>query len=206
MSAYFIAGTGTDIGKTFVSCAFAHAGFRAYKPVVSGFAGEDTDTHRLIAAMGRGDINGVSPWRYQAPLSPDMAAAHEGKTVPYDKLLRWSRAKLEERAVFEGAGGVMVPLDTHHTTRDWMEMLGLPVILVAGSYLGSISHTLTALEALRNLKLQAIILNESEKSTVTLEATRETLSNHTDALIVMQPRVSSYREAHATHALAKELA
>ena len=51
--------------------------------------------------------------------------------------------------LIEGIGGIMVPLDDEHTVLDWMLVLQLPVILVAGSYLGTLSHTLTALDVLR---------------------------------------------------------
>jgi len=50
----------------------------------------------------------------------------------------------------ESAGGIMTPLDDRHTMLDVMERLRWPVILVAGSYLGAISHTLSALEVLKN--------------------------------------------------------
>lgn len=209
MTAYAIAGTGTDVGKTFVTCALLHAQptFRACKPVISGFTGDDTDTHWLIAAMGRGNIDDVSPWRYRAPLSPDMAAAAEGTQVPYDAMVAWTRAQATSGMLIESVGGVMVPFDAQHTTRDWLVALGLPVILVTGSYLGSISHTLTALEVLKSAQLtvRALVVSESANSTVALADTLKTLSQHTSTLIVAQPRVSSYRDAQALHALAKEL-
>lgn len=209
MSSYFIAGTGTGIGKTFTTCAMLHAvpKFRGFKPVISGFSGEDTDTHRLIEAMGKGTVEKISPWRFEAPLSPDMAAAREGRAMPYDELVVWTHG-LGDNALIEGVGGVMVPLDATHTTRDWVASLKLPVILVAGNYLGSMSHTLTALEALRDRRLTicALVVNESENSPVPFMETCVRLGDHTDALIVPQPRVSSYRNAHAIHALAKELA
>lgn len=206
MSAYFITATGTDIGKTFATCALSAAtGWPAYKPVISGFTGTDTDTHRLIDAMGQGKVEEVSPWRFTAPLSPDMAAAREGRVLDYAALLDWCRARAQSPGFIEGVGGVMVPLDDRHTTRDWMHALGLPVILVAGSYLGSISHTLSAVEVLNPLSIRAILVSESAQSSVPLADTCATLARHTRHLIVPQPRVSSWREATAIHALAKEL-
>lgn len=229
MSSYVIAATGTEIGKTFVTCALVYgSGRQAFKPVITGFSGVETDAHRLIEAM-RGapspqengfvwgmerarpqadldeEIARIAPWRYAAPLSPDMAAAREGKTLRYRDLVAWSR--LRDECFIETVGGIMVPLDERHTTLDWMVAMGLPVILVAGSYLGTLSHTLTALEVLRAAQLQtwAVVLNESRESTVGLEETRASLANHTDALIVVQPRVSSYRNATAIHALARNL-
>jgi dethiobiotin synthetase len=73
----------------------------------------------------------------------------------------------------EGVGGAMVPLATPHTVRDWIAELGLPVLLVAGSYLGTISHTLTAAEALhaKGVNIATVVLSESETSPVPLEET-----------------------------------
>jgi dethiobiotin synthetase len=122
----------------------------------------------------------ISPWRFEAALSPDMAAAREGRRVPFDELVAFCHAHLSETGpmVFiEGVGGVLVPLDERHTVRDWIAALGLPVVLVAGSYLGTISHTLTALEALDRcgLDVAALVINESAESTVPLEETLATL-------------------------------
>jgi dethiobiotin synthetase len=72
----------------------------------------------------------------------------------------------EDIVLIEGVGGVMVPLNDRRTVLDWIEALGIPVLLVIGTYLGSISHTLTALTALRQrqIPIRALIINESEHS------------------------------------------
>jgi dethiobiotin synthetase len=152
-------------------------------------------------------IDSISPWRFSAPLSPHRAAALEQKTLDVDALVKWSRARItgDGLTLIEGAGGVMVPLTNSYTSLDWMAELGLPIILVTGSYLGSISHTLTALDALRsrNLALHALVMSETEGSTVTLD---EAIAGLTPfiadiPLRIVQPRVSSWREATAIHAL-----
>jgi dethiobiotin synthetase len=75
-----------------------------------------------------------------------------------------------------------VPLDDQHTVLDWMAALGFPVLLVAGSYLGTLSHTLTAVMALRQygLGLAGIVVNETAGSTVALEETVATMGRHCD--------------------------
>jgi dethiobiotin synthetase len=109
----------------------------------------------LLAALGReagaAELDAIAPWRFAAPLSPDMAAALEGREIDFDALVAFSRRAVSadfHAPLVEGVGGVMVPLDQTHTVRDWVAASGLPAVLVAGSYLGSMSHTLTALEAL----------------------------------------------------------
>lgn len=198
MTSYFITATGTDIGKTYVSANLLRHWRReqrpvaALKPVMSGFdpqAVAASDAGQLLLAMDApmdaGGLNLISPWRFAAPLSPDMAAAREGKTIPYGKLVATCRSVADMmpddgRLVIEGVGGIFVPIDDTHTVMDWMRDLGLPVLLVAGSYLGTISHTLSALAAMKlhGLEPHAVIVNESPVSPVPLGEAVEVLRRH----------------------------
>src|SRR5262249_35966981 len=152
VSAIFVTGTGTDVGKTFLSAALIRrwraAGHTvaAFKPVVSGFdhaTAQASDPGVLLGALEcpLTEIDAISPWRFAAPLSPDMAAAREGRALDFDAIVEFSRgvARSAESVLIEGVGGIMVPLDERHTVLDWMSALRLPVLLVAGSYLGTIS-------------------------------------------------------------------
>lgn len=177
MKALFVAGTGTDLGKTHVACALLeaararHMRVDAFKPVVSGFdpgAPDDSDPARLARALGRPEAwREVSPRRYRAPLAPNIAARLEGDTLQMEDLVADCRDWLSKRdvdlALIEGAGGVMSPMTDASTNLDLMSALGLPVLLVAGSYLGTASHLLTALEVVRarGLVVAAIVVSES---------------------------------------------
>jgi len=167
MSALFVTGTGTDIGKTYVSCALIRAlkargaVVDAFKPVVSGFDPKDaagSDPARLAAALGDpGAVFHIAPRRYRAPLAPNIAARLEGDTLVLDDMVIDAVARAAELRdgllLVEGAGGVMSPLTDSQTNLDMITALGAPVLLVAGSYLGTISHILTALVALRAVKV-----------------------------------------------------
>jgi dethiobiotin synthetase len=220
MSAYFITATGTGVGKTFTSCALLHAAqkknvaARAYKPIISGWSDDDTtDTAQIIAASGAPcTVEEVSPWRFAAPLSPHRAAALEGKTIDPEALIAWCKQRAQVAdglTIIEGAGGVLVPITPAFTMRDLMVALQLPVILIAGSYLGTISHTLTAIEALesRELSIHAVVISETEGSSVTLAEAVAGLVPllGTIPLHIVQPRVSSPREATAIAALLDHL-
>jgi len=177
MKALFVAGTGTDLGKTHVACALLRAararGLRvdAFKPVVSGFdpeAPQTSDPARLAAALGRPDaLTEISPRRYRAPLAPNLAARLEGGALTMADLIADCRTWLASRdtdfALVEGAGGVMSPMTDDATNLDLMTALALPVLLVAGSYLGTASHLLTALEVLRarGLTVAGVVVSES---------------------------------------------
>jgi dethiobiotin synthetase len=219
MTAIFITATGTDIGKTFVTAGLARAlrqrgrAVEALKPLISGFdpvALAASDTGILLAAAGLPvDLPGadrVSPWRFRAPLSPDMAARREGRAIDFEALTQFCRAKVAHRRdalLIEGVGGVMVPLDDRHTVLDWMAALGLPVLLVTGSYLGAISHTLTALDALirRGLVVKRIVVSETPGSTVDLNETARTIERFTDAPVSILPRLAAGATLDAIAAL-----
>jgi dethiobiotin synthetase len=207
MAGFFVTATGTDIGKTYVTAGLVRhlrnrgEAVSALKPVVSGFSRETvatSDPAVLLEALGEAvtdkSIAAISPWRFAAPLSPDMAAAREGRAVEFDALVDFCRTHPESETgteFIEGVGGVLVPLDARHTVRDWMAALDLPVIVVAGSYLGTISHTLTALEAIARsgLKTAALVINESADSTVPLAETIATLTRFMPGIpIVALPR------------------
>jgi dethiobiotin synthetase len=206
MSAFFIAATGTDIGKTFVASGLIRhwraAGRQvdALKPVATGFdpaSAATSDTGVLLAALGRpatsAEIDRISPWRFAAPLSPDMAARREQRAVDFDALVRFSRNAIagnKDLLLIEGIGGVMVPLDDSHTVLDWMVALNVPLVLVTGTYLGSLSHTLTALDALarRDLAVKAVVVNETPGSAVTTESTIETLAGFARTIPIVEMR------------------
>ena len=118
----------------------------------------------------------------------------EGRAVDVDAVVQFSRGEIGGRRdvlLIEGIGGVMVPLDGERTVLDWMAALGLPLILVAGSYLGTISHTLTALDALyrRELDVLAVIVSETPGSTVPLDDTVAGISRFA-APVIGLPRSS----------------
>jgi dethiobiotin synthetase len=216
MSAFFVTGSGTEIGKTFVTASLIHTLRRrgravaALKPVASGFDPahpEDSDPGALLAALGEAispqTLDRIAPWRFRAPLSPDMAASRENRRVDVAKLIEHSRnavAAAPGTLLIEGIGGVMVPLDERHTVLDWIAALRLPAIIVSGSYLGAISHALTALDTLRNrdLAVAALVVNETPQSTVALDATAATIARFTDRIPVLTlPRLAHAGQPHS---------
>ena len=87
----------------------------------------------------------------------------------------------------------MVPIDDRHTVMDWMVRLKAEIILVTGSYLGTISHTLTTLKAMEQYHLSpiGIIISESEVSPVPLKQTAETITRFAPKIpLITIPRVS----------------
>ncbi len=203
MTAYFVTSTGTDIGKTFVTAGLirhlrgAGAAVDALKPVVSGYDSsvvETSDPAVLLGALGRpvsaDEITRIAPWRFRAPLSPDLAAARESRTIDFDELVAFSRRAVDGTnglLFIEGVGGIMVPIDGRRTVLDWMAALNIPLLLVVGGYLGTISHTLTALDVLaqRGLKLAVVVVCESERNPVEIGDTVASIARFTDGVEVI---------------------
>lgn len=180
MRQLFITGAHTDVGKTYVACAMLRAArakglsVAALKPAVSGIDPADwvdSDPGRLLAAMDRpltlAELDAIAPLRFAAPLSPPMAARLEDVDLRLSQLSTFCQAGLAASAadltLVEGAGGVMSPMAEDGTGLDLMLALGLPSVLVGGSYLGAISHTLTAVETLRSrgLAIEAVVVSQS---------------------------------------------
>jgi len=208
---FFVTGVGTDIGKTVIGAALCHQlraqgqSVRAYKPVISGFdeqTREHSDTAIYLQALGQEisdeAVSDVSPWRYAAPLAPNMAAAAQGQVLDADRVIQWCNDRRNQQGIsfFEGAGGVMAPLSDDTTMLDWMKAMDVPVLCVTGDYLGAISHTLTALEilALHNVRLQAVIVNQSGQSHVPIDDTLRAIARHMPQKVPLS--VTPYLDNH----------
>ena len=190
----------TDVGRSPVAAALirrlkARLGVEALKPVASGYDPDDpagSDPAVLLEAltlpMIEEDLAKISPWRFRAPLSPTWSrhrrTRHRHRRVAAFCARAVSAAK--DALVIQGAGGVMSPVGAQQTQADLMSALDIPVIFVAGSYLGAISHALTGLDALkcRGLELRALVVDRVPDSPVELKATCASLENFTNAPVL----------------------
>jgi dethiobiotin synthase len=160
-----VTGTDTGVGKTVVSAALLHR-FRArsaryWKPVQTG-TDEDDDTATVLHLSGRPSTavleEGV---RLPRPVSPHLAARLNGSRIDVDLLLAVAgRQSGSGSWIVEGAGGVLVPLNDDSLVIDLIGRLGLPVLIVSRSGLGTINHTLLTIEALgrRGMRVAGIVM------------------------------------------------
>ncbi len=220
MTTLFVTASGTEVGKTYVACRLAeslarHYRLRVVKPVASGFNAADvgaSDTGALLRAQGAEPtadaIDRTTPWRFEAPLSPDMAAARERREIPFDALIEFCREGSAELTIVEGIGGALVPLDAKRTVLDWMCALRPTVLLVAGSYLGSISHTLATCRAIEaaGLNVAGIVLSESPSPAAPLDEIAEVLRRFSaGAPVLMLSRPASRSQLETLMAFAASL-
>ena len=195
MSALFITAAGTGVGKTLVTAALTFQlkqkghNAMALKPVISGFedGGKPKDTTILAAAAGLGPgpatIERISPWRFKAPLSPNIAAAKEGREIPIEELVAFCKKMIaeNENTLIEGIGGSHVPLAKGYLVADWIKALNIPALVVSGSYLGALSHTLTTLKALEGagINVAGVVVSESLEEPMALAETVTALWDQT---------------------------
>ena len=167
----FVAGSGTDVGKTVCTGALLrclrqeNVAVQAVKPVQTGVRADDVASSPLSdafvyakAMQGIKSMQGLQPSAvlhcFELPASPHLAAAKENKrlscrSLREDILAHW-RAVPARALLLEGAGGLRVPLNDDEDMLDLMSMLGLPVLLAGGNYLGGLNHILLSVEALRH--------------------------------------------------------
>ncbi|EPY03117.1 dethiobiotin synthase [Magnetospirillum fulvum] len=153
----FVTGTDTGIGKTLVSAWLARGWQAAYwKPIQSGMT-EGTDPAWVARMAPEVEII-PSAIELQAPLSPHEAARRERRRIDLSALVL---PETDKPLVVEGAGGAMVPINETALMVDLIARLGLPVLVVARSGLGTINHTLLTLEVLRRrrIPLLGVVMN-----------------------------------------------
>ncbi len=165
---YFVTGTDTDIGKTIFSAYLTKCGGGKYwKPIQCG---EPSDEETVRDLVGSTKVH-PSAYKLKHPLSPHRASELEG--IDLDITTTHCKMPLgPQPLIVEGAGGVYVPITWEHNMMDLMSHLGLPVILVAKSSLGTLNHSLLSIEALkkRNLNIHSVVMvgppNESNRQTI----------------------------------------
>lgn len=202
MRGYFVTATGTDIGKTYVSAGLLAAwraqglSVDATKPLMSGFsedALEQSDAGRLLTAMGRdvtpASVSEICLHRLAPPIAPNVAMRRAGIEQDYAQIKGFVEQRLatpKDCHLVEGAGGVMSPLTDDSLQIDLMTDLRLPIILISAPYLGSISHTLTAIDAIRirGLQIAAVVISEVVSD----------IENGTDRLLEFIQEINRFRD------------
>lgn len=182
MQHFWVVGTGTDVGKTFITNLFLRClqkeGRKVipYKPVQTGEIGKegcsyyaDTASYKQYSLQSLAEEE-LNTYSFPLAASPHYAAEMAGATIEEQKILK-AIDQLQQNydtVICEGAGGLYVPLhsDSDLTLLDVIERSELPVILAAHTKLGTINHTMLSAEALkaRNIELLGIVFNQFRQS------------------------------------------
>lgn len=213
--AFFVTGTDTGAGKTYVACALLYATRQlglttvGMKPIAAGVEddGRNGDVTQLLAASSiQPPLAWVNPFLFIPPIAPHIAAHEAGRPIDL-AVIRQAFEQLRELAEVvwvEGVGGFRVPLDERTDTTDLVQTLALPVILVVAMRLGCLNHALLTAEAIqaRGIRLAGWVANRIEPAMDRFEANIETLSARLDApLLGVTPYGSRSNPARAAGAL-----
>ena len=212
MNGCFITGTDTEVGKTRISAGLLHwlgtQGLRSagYKPVAAGTetidgepVNEDVRALRDASSVALRDAE-VSPFCFDTPCAPHIAAELEGRAIDRAALLQGAHALAArvDRLVVEGVGGFCVPLGPDFDTADLAQDLALPVVLVVGLRLGCISHALLSAEAVRarGLRLAGWVANTVDAAMLQRDENLATLRHelgrrHQAPCLGVVPRLAS---------------
>lgn len=166
---FFITGTDTEVGKTYLTKLIIET-LRAEGKYAVGFkpisCGDREDGHILAAASGGLDVEEINPFHFNSGLAPHVAALLENKSVnPADLISSYHQiAEKYSPVLVEGAGGWEVPITEKYFISDLAKDLNLPVILIAANRLGALNHILLTLSAIKakGLTCAGIVLNQLE--------------------------------------------
>ncbi len=178
--AFFITGTDTNVGKTYVACKliqqYVEQGYKVIgmKPVAAGcelVEGKwvNEDVLKLEQASNVSALRElINPYSFKEAIAPHIAAEKAGVEIKIEVIQQAfdALATMADIAIVEGAGGFLVPLNEKESVADLAAALNIPIILVVGMKLGCINHTLLTVEAIkaRNLTLHGWVANQTEPS------------------------------------------
>jgi dethiobiotin synthetase len=192
---YFITGTDTGVGKTFVSLQLLHyfkkqgVSTLALKPIASGceqtpqgLVNEDALALQAAASI-KLPYHHVNPFAFLPPIAPHIAANQVGVTLSVAALTQTLTPILQTQAdikLIEGAGGWLLPLNKMETLADYIETLNVKIILVVKMQLGCLNHALLTAKEIKNrgLTLAGWVANTINEPMPYLNENIETLSEH----------------------------
>ena len=167
---YFVTGTDTDCGKTYVTALLVQAARAAGVDAIGAkpfCCGPRTDVEILATASGGVEsLDAINPVWLKTPAAPRACEflGEPAADIPGALAAVRGLAARHTQVFCEGAGGWLVPIAANCTIADFAMELAWPVIVVVRNKLGALNHALLTLESIRNrdLPLAGIILNDLE--------------------------------------------
>lgn len=190
MKSLFITGTDTGIGKTVFTCALASTlkssdidvgvmkPFATGIPQKNGFKSEDVEL--LVHHSGANDPESlINPYFFPIPTSPYRAAKKLGKTIDIDLVLSiYEKLQASHDIVLvEGIGGILTPILRDYFVADLIKDLNLDVLMVTGTKMGSVNHTLLTLNLCKKygISVLGLIINQTDTDGYAMQELEEDL-------------------------------
>jgi len=209
MKGFFITGTDTDAGKTYVTSLIIKAlrgenmDAVGYKPICCG--GRE-DAYALQEASGGArdgalDLYKVNPYWARTPAAPYVAGMFEKKPLEIEPLLQGARDLGEAHQVVlaEGVGGWLVPILKDYMVADLAKDMGLPVILVVGNRLGALNQTLLTVQSMRAAGIEPVgmVFNNLQEEQETATVTNKNLAEELTGVPVLADVIQGQQEIEA---------
>jgi dethiobiotin synthetase len=199
---FFITGTDTDVGKTFVSSLIIN-GLKYYgkktgylKPIETGVKLNSNGTKEYIDSFFvkkqsdiKESLEDICPFTFKHPLSPHAAAKYENRAICIKDILYafYDLQSNYDILIVEGAGGMLVPLKKGHFMIDLARYIDAEVIIVSRAGLGMLNHTLLSINYAKNnnIKLAGIVINNARnENDESVFSNKEILREFTDVPII----------------------
>lgn len=197
MTGFFITGTDTGIGKTYVTCALlrdlCRRGLRpmGYKPVACGDR-SDPRAMRTAAAAPSLSLDAINPVYLRAAVAPSIAAELESRVLSIDEMVAGAHVLSDtgyNPILVEGAGGWETPLASGSTMADLAEKFGLPILIVVGNKLGAVNHAILSAQAIRTrgMECRGFVLNQmSDEWDAAAVSNRRLIEQYTDLPVLAE--------------------
>ena len=198
MTSLFVTGTDTDVGKTCVTASIVNyllkmnVNVGVMKPFASGYkANTDSvseDVEILMKYSGVNDpVTLVNPYYFEIPTSPYDACKQLNLEIDMSKVIDSYNelASIHDVVIVEGIGGLMTPLTKNYFVSDLISALGLNSIIVTGSKIGSVNHTMLTYEHAqqKNLNLNGFVINQNVSDGYELSNLRHQIHDLTEQTI-----------------------
>jgi len=198
MKSLFVTGNDTDVGKTCVTASIVKnlrdmdIDVGVMKPFASGHKKNSNslsqDVDILMKYSGSHDpIDLVNPYFFEIPTSPYDASKILARKIStqkvidaYDRLL-----SSHDLVIVEGIGGLMTPITQNYFVSNLISELDIDTIIVTGSKLGTVNHTLLTYEHCKqmHLKLKGFVINQTEPDGYELSNLKQQIMELTNQIV-----------------------
>ena len=198
MKSLFVTGTDTDVGKTCVSASIVKnlrdmdIDVGVMKPFASGHKKNSNslpqDVEILMKYSGSQDpIDLVNPYFFEIPTSPYDAAKILVQKINLQKVIDAYNKLLSSHdlVIVEGIGGLMTPITQNYFVSNLISELDIDTIIVMGSKLGTVNHTLLTYEHCKqmHLKLKGFVINQTEPNGYELTNLKQQIMELTSQIV-----------------------
>jgi dethiobiotin synthetase len=221
LKSYFITGTDTDVGKTWITAGIASAlkkmgiDIGIMKPFAAGtnqkvgFKSEDTEILAKAAQIDDSEQL-INPQFFPIPASPYTASESLGVKVDVDLVLQNFKKllKIHEMMLVEGMGGILTPILKDYFVTNLIKDMGLDVIVVTRSRIGTINHTLLTCKmcTIYGLRVHGIIINNFDVNGYSINELKRDLEKLTGIPVLgVMPNIKNFNLETLRDSIEKEI-